>query len=174
MPLTVTVPQVKARLNKTTIVDDAELGEMIDAAEAAYAEHVRPLPSTLTVRVSGGFGPIILPLGTTAVTAATYADGTVIDTADFDVDPASGLLHLGAGYLARGTRNVLLTVTVGDLPAHHREAIIADVAGYFAATQRGNSPGALPDLGYEAAYAERTTPMVLFPRILALATSSVA
>ncbi len=103
-----------------------------------------------------------------SVTSATSNDGAVIDMADFDLDIDSGLLHSAT---LRYTRNVVLTVTVGSLPANHREAIIADVAGYFAATQRGNGAGARPDTGYDSAYVDRSTPVVLFPRIRALAAA---
>jgi hypothetical protein len=61
------------------------------------------------------------------------------------------------------------------LPANHKEAIAADVAGYFEVTQRSSGAGQADfpgEGGYEAAYG--TTPQVLFPRIRALAAPVVA
>lgn len=166
----VTLAEVRtSALNKTTTADDGELQRMIDAAESYYAEKVGPL-TTQTVRLDGGFSTLILPRNTAAVTAVSYSDGTAVTLADLDFDAGSGLLHAGkVSRFTYGTRNVLVTFTTA-LPAHHRETIIADVAGYFAATQRGNAPGALPG-GYETAYEDRTSPVVLFPRIKALAES---
>lgn len=166
----VTLAEVRtAALNKTTAVDDVEIQRMIDAAEADYAEKVGPL-TTQTVRLDGGFSTLILPRNAATVTAVSYGDGTAVTLTDLYFDAKSGLLHAGkVSRFTYGTRNVLVTFTVA-LPAHHRETIIADVAGYFAATQRGNSGGALPG-GYETAYEDRTTPVALFPRIKALAES---
>ena len=169
MPAVVTVAQVRARLNKTLTVDDAEIGEMIDAAEAEYASLVGPI-ATKTLRFDGGRASLILPVNAATVTAVSYADGTVVNVADLALDTDTGLLHWGygtAGYFTAGARNVSVTFTV-TVPANHKEAIIADVAGYFAATQRGNS-GALPTDGYSAAYESPGAPLTLFPRIQALA-----
>lgn len=164
--------EVKLRLGKTTSDDDGEIEDMIAAAEAEYAELIGPIGET-TARFHGGQKSIILPAGVTAVTAAAYDDGTTIDLDDLDLDTRTGILHWGyntAGRFTYGSRNVTLTYTVA-LPANHREAIIADVAGYFAATQRGNSSLAprLPGEGYAAVYEAPGAPMTLFPRIRALA-----
>lgn len=168
-----TLAEIKAALNKTLTVDDAELARILDAAVTEYEELVGPF-GQVTEKHSGGRGSIILhsPLAR-RVTAAAYDDGTVIDVADLDLDTATGILHWGyntAGAFTYGSRNVTVTYTV-NLPANHKEAIIADVAGYFAATQRGNTAGALPSDGYSAAYEDRSTPVTLFPRIRALAAS---
>lgn len=164
-----TVAQVKARLNKTTAEDDAELQEMLDAAEAAYAERVGPI-GTKTLRYDGGRSSIILPLNAN-VTEVEYEDGTPVSLDDLDYNESAGILYWPGGSFAAGSRNVLVTFTA-SLPAHHKEAILSDVAGLFAATQRGNTPGALPG-GYEAGFEERTTPLVLFPRIRALASPGI-
>lgn len=159
----------KARLNKSSAVDDAELQEMLDAAEAEYQDTVGPIGAK-TLRYDGGRSTIILPLNST-VTAVEYDDGTAVDLADVYVDD-SGILRWEtgtAGVFTHGVRNVKVTIDV-TLPAHHREVILADVAGLFAATQRGNSPGALP-AGYEAGFEDRSTPVVLFPRIRQLAAN---
>lgn len=167
----VNLQDVKDRLNKSLKVDDLEMSDMIDKAVVEYAEWVGPVEAR-TVRLDGGRGRLILPRNTAAVTAVAYTDGTVVNVADLDLDVEAGLLGWGyntAGYFTRGTRNVLVTVRV-RVPANHREAIIADVAGYFAATQRGGGQGpSFSSEGYELAGA--LTPMVLFPRIRALAAS---
>ena len=169
--LSTVLADLKERLGKTTTVDDAELGEMIDAAVAEYVELIGPLTGTVVEKASGGHASIILSdPRATALTSVVYDDGTVVDVADLDLDTSTGILHWGyntAGSFTYGSRNVTVTYTV-SLPANHREAIIADVAGYFAATQRGNS-GALPTDGYSAAYESPGAPLTLFPRIQALA-----
>lgn len=170
------VASVKLRLNKTTTVDDAELQDKLTAAIGEYEEWVGPTSGPRTQRFSGGGTQIILPRNVTAVTAVSYTDGTVVPLAGLDFDPKTGILGWGYGTAGRfpaGIRNVIVTFSV-DLPINHRETIAADVAGYFAATQRGGSRGALPGSGYEAAYEERSTPVVLFPRIRALAVPGVA
>lgn len=170
--LATVLADLRERLNKTTTADDVELGQMIDAAVAEYVELIGPLTGTVVEKASGGQTSIILSdPRATALTSVVYTDGTVVDVADLDLDTATGILHWGyntAGSFTYGSRNVVVTYTV-SLPDNHREAIIADVAGYFAATQRGAVTGALPT-GYEASYEDRSTPLVLFPRIRALAS----
>lgn len=153
--------EVRERLNKTTSVDDAELRKMLVAASAEYEQKVSRV-GTFEVRCDGG-PVVILPRGTQAASFA-YADGGAAPAVDVDLD--AGLAY---GPFHRGRRNVLARVTV-PAPPNHIEVILADVAGYFAATQRGNAPTALPS-GYDAAYAEPTTPLTLFPRINALAST---
>lgn len=164
---------LKSRLNKTTTADDVELQSILDAAEGEYARLVAPLVST-TIRYDGT-RPIILPRNAT-VTEVTYLDGTVIPLADLYHNPISGVLDWEPYRTSTSTYmvwdgaltqiNVTFTTT---LPAQDREAILADAAGYFAATQRGNSGGALPP-GYEAGLTDdRSSPITLFPRIRALA-----
>lgn len=170
---TVTLAEVKLRLNKTGSGDDTELQAMIDAAEAEYVEWVGPMPGSVTEILDGGRTSLILGhSNVTAITAAEYSDGTDIDVDDLTV--SNGIVYWGyntAGYFTWGSRNVTVTYTVGSLPANHREAIIADVAGYFQATQNG--PVGLPgDEGYQEAW--NSTPLTLFPRIRALAVPSIA
>jgi hypothetical protein len=176
VPSLISRDDVKARLNKTLDVDDAEIDAMIDAAEAEYAEWVAPV-GTVTETLNGGADRLVLRApNVTAVIEAVYSDGTVIDVDDLTVD--NGIVYWGygtAGYFTWGTRNVTVTYTVGDVPANHRETIIADVAGYFESSQGGTSSSAasFPGEGFdEAPY--RSTPMVLFPRIRALAPPRIA
>lgn len=173
MPTVIDRDDVKARLNKSLTVDDSEIDDMIDAAEAEYAEYVGPLSGEVTETFNGGTDRLVLraPL-VTAITAAAYSDGTAISTDDLVLDTATGIVYWGygtAGWFTWGTRNVTLTYTVAEVPANHRETIIADVAGYFEATQDG--PVGPVDDGY--ARGSASTPLVLFPRIRALAPPRV-
>lgn len=169
--------EVRAVLNKTLTVDDAEIQDRIDEAEAEYAEFVGPLSGEVTETVDGGRASIVLASRhVAAITAAAYADGTTIDVDDLVLDTRTGIVHWGygtAGWFTWGTRNVTLTYTVASLPANHRSAIIHDVAGLFAVTQRGGTGAAFPgEDTFEDVAA--TSPLVLFPRIRALAVPSIA
>lgn len=168
----ISVADVKKALNKSLTVDDDEIQRMLNAALAEYEEWVGPVSGEVTRTFDGGQVSLILPHpNVTELTAAAYSDGTPIDVADLVVD--NGIVYWGyntAGLFNWGRRNVTVTYTVGGLPANHREAIIADVAGYFAATQRG--PLGRPGEGYEEAFTQ--SPLNLFPRIRALAAPSVA
>lgn len=170
----VDVEDVKARLGKSLSVDDGEIEDMIDAAEAEYAELIGPLSGTVVEKHHGGGASIILRNPQASeITAAEYADGTEITLADLDLDTSTGIVHWGydtVGLFTYGSRNVTITYTV-SLPANHREAIIADVAGYFAATQRGGGGRgtAFPSEAAVDAYDAVGGPITLFPRIRALA-----
>lgn len=169
---TVLLAEVKLRLNKTVTADDAEIQAFIDAAEAEYTEWIGPLTGTVTETFDGGGSTLVLRQPVSAITAAAYDSGATLTYTDLNV--SNGIVRWGYGTTGRftsGTR-VSITYTVPSLPANHREAIIADVAGYFETTQRGGGSlrPAFPGEGdYEAAYA--STPQVLFPRIRALAES---
>jgi hypothetical protein len=170
----VSVQDVKDRLNKTLTVDDTEIQSMIDAALAEYVEWVQPLPGSVTETVSGGGATVLLrSWSPTSVTSAAYTDGTVIDVTLLDLDTGTGVLGWGAAnattVFTSGRRNLVVTYVAGDVPANHKETIIADVAGYFEHTQNG--PAGRPGDGYADVYAG--TPMVLFPRIRALAVPAV-
>lgn len=174
---TVTVDMVKERLNKTLAVDDAEIQDMIDAAEAEYAKYVGPLSGSVTERLDGGSDCLVLRSPNVAsLTSAAYADGTTIDVDDLELDTTTGIVYWGyntAGRFSTGCRNVTITYTVASIPANHLETIVADVAGYFQVTQNGGSDARFPGEDFaEAGYTG--TPQVLFPRIRALAPPRVA
>lgn len=166
---------VKDRLGKTLSADDGEVQDMIDAALVEYEMYIGPVSGTVTETLSGGGTSLILPHANVAsIDSIAYTDGTSIDTDDLDLQAGTGILYWRygtAGYFTAGSRNVTVTYTVGALPANHREVIVADVAGYFAATQRGGGSDRpqFPGEGYAEAFVG--TPQVLFPRIRALAAS---
>lgn len=164
------LPRTKAALNITTANDDVELLDLLTAAGAEYEQHVALLPGTHTLTISGGGSMHLLPLNVGSITAAVYTDGTAIDLAGLDLDASTGILHTPLTY---GSRNVTLTVTVGDLPANHAQTIVADVAEYWTRTQRSGG-GARPSFGGDGFDVEAGRPIVMFPRIRALAVSSVA
>lgn len=173
----VTVDDVKARLNKTLSVDDAEIQKMLNAALVEYAEWVGPLAGTVTETFDGGGSTLVLrSTAATAILAASYDSGITITVSDLSLDTRTGIVRWGygtAGAFTSGQR-VSVTYTVGSLAANHAETIAADVAGYFAATQRGGTTFA-PTFAGEG-YAEPFdsapgSPVVLFPRIRALAAS---
>jgi hypothetical protein len=98
------------------------------------------------------------PRPTTPGDTLTYTDLTV----------SNGIVRWGYGTAGRfNYGRVSITYAAPTLPANHREVIAADVAGYFAATQRGSTGPALPDQGYADVYTGH--PVELFPRIRALA-----
>lgn len=163
------LPRVKAALNITDATQDAELLDLLDAAAAEYAEHVGALPGSQSVTLSGGGSVHILPRNTSAVTAAVDSDGVAVDMADFDLDPATGLLYADLPY---GRRNVVLTVTVGALPANHAATIVEDVAEYWTRTQRAGG-GGRPTFGGDDFDTAAGRPLVQFPRIRALRSPSV-
>lgn len=169
---TVAVADVLLRLNKTLTVDNAEIQKMIDAAEAEYTEWVGPLTGTVTETFDGGGTIVVLRQAVSAVTAASYDSSATLAYTDLVVEHGIVRWKYGtAGRFTAGSR-VSITYAVPAAPANHLETIIADVAGYFEATQRSTGAGQadFPGEGeFESAYA--ATPLVLFPRIRALAAS---
>lgn len=166
---TIDKADVKLRLNKQLTVDDAEIQKMIDAAEAEYTEWVGPLTGTVTETFDGGGTTVVLRQAVSAVTAASYDSGATLTATDLDVQNGIVRWKYGtAGRFTAGSR-VSITYAVPTAPPNHLETIIADVAGYFAATQRGTTSPGLPGEGYEQEYIGH--PLELFPRIRALAKS---
>jgi hypothetical protein len=186
----VTVATVKARLNKTLTVDDAEIQEMLDAAVAEYESLIGPTsatthgPHVVTPRVLSdglaGFFTPVTPL--VSLTSVTDRHGTAVAAGDFVIsDVESGQVRPASGgvlsFATSWPSPLVVTYVAGGLTANRREVIVADVAGYFAATQRGSTVGALP-AGAGGFYATEgsSAPLESFPRIKALAaalTSSV-
>lgn len=169
----VTIDDVKARLNKSLGVDDGELQAMLDAAVAEYETTVGPLATVVRTNrvVRGGIFPEFPVI---SVTSAADLSGAALNLTDLDTDAlASGLFRdiYGRSY---STARVTYTAGHTSVPANVREVIAADVAGYFAATQRG-AGGPLP--GPAGGFYEEggtSVPLDPFPRIHALARTVVA
>jgi hypothetical protein len=174
-PAPVTATEVRARLNHTLTVDDAEIERMIEAALAEYDEFIGPVASPVVENINGGAGPLILRSDRPAqLLSAAYSDGAPIDLSGLQLE-RSGTVHVTGTYLTPGRRNITVTYSLRPMPPHHREAIVADVAGYFAATQRGGASFAprFAGEGYSEVYDTPTGPLVLFPRIRRLAPPRV-
>lgn len=163
------VETVKARLGKTLSVDDDEIQDMIDAAEAEYAELVGPVAGEVTETFDGGGTTLVLRQPVNAITAASYDSGDPLTYTDLVV--SNGIVRWGYDTAGRfGYGRVSITYDAPVLPANHREAIVADVAGYFETTQRSTGAGQADfpgEGGFDDAYIG--TPQTLFPRIRALA-----
>lgn len=165
------ISEVKSRLKLTVDTHDAKLQDMLNAALAAYTRYVAPLPGSVTEVFDGGGTALVLrSADASAVTVASYDDGTTITASDLTVE--NGIVRWGYGTAGRFTYGrVSITYTVGALDLDHREAILADVAGYFAATQRAGTER-VDENGFTAGIF--TEPTKLFPRIMALAPPAIA
>lgn len=167
----ITVDEVKLRLRMTVDTNDDKIQSMLDAALAAYTRYVAPLPGSVTETFdAGGTALVLRSADASAVTGASYDDGTTITASDLTVE--NGIVRWGYGTAGRFSYGrVSITYTVGALDLDHREAILADVAGYFAATQRAGEQR-LDENGFAAGYYNQ--PSMLFPRIMALAPPAIA
>lgn len=157
---------VRPRLNKTSTADDAELQTMIDAAEAEFSELIGPpAPAPFTEQHDGPTAFLRYP--TVSVESVTAAAGTALAATDYTLSASSGLLALPAW---GGPFAVSYTAGFDPLPENYREVIVADVAGYFAATQRGGGTVRPSFPGEDVDFEPGTTfPVAPWPRIAALA-----
>lgn len=146
----VPLADLKTHLDITTSGHDAELQNMLDAAETHLAHYVGPLGTeTVTDEIhSGGLSRLMLNrMPVASITSAEYTDGTEITLEDLDLDAGSGIVYWGyntAGLFTAGTRNVKVTYEVGraSLPDDLRLAVLILAADMWT-TQRGNTPPAL-------------------------------
>lgn len=128
---------VKQFLNMSSGVDEDELLDTIDRAEAALSARVGPLtPITVVNEVHTATGPIVLRkrpvIAVTAVTSAGYA---VTDT-EFDTE--AGILY-GTFYdNYRGTRVSYTAGYPAPLPADLEHALL-ELTGHLWKSQRGAS-----------------------------------
>lgn len=156
----VVLSDLKLALGINTANDDYELQSKIDAAEAAYARHVGPLPGTYTQAMTL---PALLPRGVTSASVS----GLVTT-----FNPRSGVLN--SVNVTYGP--VEVTYIVGPIAADHVEAVIADIAEYWDRTQRDvavDRPAFSTDAGFDRALAGGR-PVTLFPRIMGLAVGQIA
>jgi hypothetical protein len=157
---------VRPRLNKTSTVDDAEIQEMIDDAEAEFVDLVGPLASTPFSEKHRGSTLILDRRPVISVQSVTDSVGTVVPVGDYELSARAGLLTVARP----GTYTVAYTAGYAVLPGNVREVIVADVAGYFARTQRGGGSfrGSFP--GDELAEpVVESSPVSMWPRIAAFA-----
>lgn len=178
----ITVDEVASRLRMRAAaqaVAEDKIQAMIDAAEAEYEELVGPITEQNDVAV---VTPALLPDGMhgiytprtplVAITSITDGYGTTVDTADYIVThAATGLVRPAAsGAISLTTvwpSRVVVSYIYGGLPANHREFLIAEIAGYYAATQRAGDERTDAN-GYADGF--YSAPTKLFPRIADLAS----
>jgi len=89
----------KAYLNITAGTFDAELQAVIDAAEAALAQHVGALqPTALTDRVEGGDVALVLPTApVVGLTSVTGVSGSTVTIGDLYVNQGAGVVTYNSG-----------------------------------------------------------------------------
>jgi hypothetical protein len=161
-----TLADVKARLNETGTGSDAEIQSMLDAALSYYRRYVGALDPVPVTETHSGPRAILRKYPVVAVTSVTDASGTAIT--GFTLNADAGLLDFPSG----GTFTVAYTAGFVDVPADIREAIVLDVAGLYASSQRGGGGrqfGAYPDAGD----GPTGFPVTLYPRIDMLRTAVV-
>lgn len=145
----VTLADVKKHLNLPTSVDDAELQDTIDAAEAALEERLGPLTSTtVTARVPGGgtmLSPPVTPI--ISITSVTPVGGTALTVADLTISTDSTQIEYIYGSTFGSRRyDVVYTAGRAVLPDHLRMAA-KKLAALMWRSQRG--PVQVPGLGGE-------------------------
>lgn len=93
-----TLAAVKVELSISGSADDTALTALIDGASAAIASHCRRVLAEETVQevwrsvYQGPDAPLILARVPVSAVASVAVDGATLDGADYEIDPASGLL----------------------------------------------------------------------------------
>lgn len=143
----VSLADVKEHLRITSDDLDAQLQKFIDRATTAMSHYVGPLvPTTVTRVLDGGEVSLILPdFPVLSLTSVGYADGSMIDLDDLDLDLSTGIVHWGYGTAGRftgGSRYVTATYTAGwqPVPEDLQQAVL-ELVRHLWETQRGNKPG---------------------------------
>lgn len=155
MPSAVDVEDVRAALRIESVGQDAELQDVLDAAEAHLARRVGPLASTATtsrVRPSGGV--LVLPvLPAISLTSVTDADGTALTVGDLDLDTATGIVsYASGGALSSRWYTVVYAAGYATLP---EDLVLAvkELTRHLWQTRRGPTrPGAQAEPNPGAAY----------------------
>lgn len=167
----VPLADVKAALNITGTSSDVELQRLLDAAETYYAEIIGPVGTGLVADYTG-----TLPRYATNVVYKD-AQGVVVDGDTFSYQGSPNLywnaVHgaMGHGLYDQATWTITYDATI---PAHHQLVIVNDVAELWTRTQRGGGT-ARPAFGGDGfTDLDAGRPLVLFPRIQALAGLTVA
>lgn len=139
-----TVADLKKHINIPADVtaDDAELGEVLDAAVELVASMVGPLESGAVTEVHRGVDSRLLVLRQMPATSLTsvslrYATGetSALTLSDFDLDTEAGIVRLVSGGWLAGTYVVVYDAGRATLPASVRLAVLI-VAAHLWETQR--------------------------------------
>lgn len=155
---TVTLAEVKAHLNIDSVAYDDELQTFIDAAEAVIVQRVGPLTATtVTARVNGGDGGLILPvLPALSVTSVTPVGGAALTVGDLYLDSASALVtYVSGSRFASTSYDVVYQAGRATLPADLKMAVL-ELVRHLWQTQRGS--GARPGGGPLSDAAANTVP----------------
>lgn len=129
----------KAHLNTTTTTNDAELVDMINAAEAAISRKVGPLePTTRTVRVPGGSSLVLPATPAVSLTSVTPVGGTALSLANLYLNPESGVVSdlYGCSFPAIAY-NVVYVAGRGECPDDLVLAV-KELVRHMWETQRGS------------------------------------
>lgn len=134
--------EAKTHLNWSSALNDAELQEMIDAAEAVLAKHVGPLTSVATtVRVYGGSCALALPrLPAVSLTSVTPSDGgSALTLGDLYLNPGAGTVTYNSGaYFSARYYTVVYNAGRATCPDDLLMAV-KELVRHMWMTQRGGS-----------------------------------
>ena len=138
-----TVTDLKAHLNLTTSTHDDELVDILDAAIEVVEGIVGPIgsPAVVTETHYGvSSGVLVLrqmPVAAlVSVSSRWGATTTALTLADYELDPATGLVRVASGGGFSGTYVVSYTTGLAALPAAIRLAVL-ELARHLWGSQRG-------------------------------------
>jgi hypothetical protein len=137
--------EAKSHLNITTTINDGELQQHIDAAEAAIVEKCGPLTSVaVTERVrGGGTGLVLRETPVVSLTSVTPVNGTAYDLDDLDLDTSAGVIEWGSGArFQSGRYDVVYQAGRASVPNDLLSAI-KELVRHSWQTQRGPGRGAV-------------------------------
>lgn len=143
--LAVSLDDVKTFENKLNNVDDDELRDFIEAAQAILAVRIGPLvPVTVTETQDGGSSSLVLrKWPVISVTGISYATGQTVLATDLDLDPDTGIVfwrYNTVGVFLRGPRFLTVTYLAGRLvlTADLREALLELIKHLWESQTGGN------------------------------------
>lgn len=136
----VPLKDVKPSLSIDRAVNDAELQQVLDAAESVIAKHVGPLePTTVTIRVDATGTALVLPdTQVLSLTSITGPNGTAPVTVDGLVVTGGLVTYPSRGRFSPGTYVVTYQAgyPTGQLPADLRLAVV-ELTRHLWQTRRG-------------------------------------
>ena len=138
------LPVARAYLQIKNSVDDMEVQDTIDAAEAILANSVGPLTvlAQRTDRVLGG-SKLILPLApVVSVASITAPDGTTVDQSTLTINTAAGVIYFSDGVTGFWQNVYDVTYTPGraTVPGDLLMAV-KEMVRHLWRTQRGPAAG---------------------------------